>query len=162
LIGYENRVLRREEFNDDKKDAGDLGAGHQVTAIYEIVPAGSQSDNVDRLRYQDEHANTRQSRSAELAWVKLRHKNPHSDTSELLEWPVNTTELPLRAAPPDVRFASAVAEYGMLLRQSKFSGNASFDHVLSTASGALGADLAGYRSEFLDLARQARDLSRSR
>jgi len=162
LIGYENRVLRREEFNDDKKDAGDLGAGHQVTAIYEIVPAGSQSDNVDRLRYQDEHANTRQSRSAELAWVKLRHKDPHSDTSELLEWPVNTTELPLRAAPPDVRFASAVAEYGMLLRQSKFSGNASFDHVLSTASGALGADLAGYRSEFLDLARQARDLSRSR
>jgi len=157
LIGYENRVLRPEEFNDDKKDAGDLGAGHQVTAIYEIMPGTSRADP---LRYQDAPANSRKSRSAELAWVKLRHKKPQSDRSELIEWPVDATETPFRAAPPDIRFASAVAEYGMLLRQSKFAGNASFDHVLNIASQALGADLAGQRSEFLELARRARDLSK--
>src|SRR4029079_4073208 len=80
LIGYENRVLRPEEFNDDKKDAGDLGAGHQVTAIYEIIPGTSRAAP---LRYQDAPANSRKSRSAELAWVKLRHKKPQSDRSEL-------------------------------------------------------------------------------
>jgi Ca-activated chloride channel family protein len=162
LVGYENRILRPEEFNDDQKDAGDLGAGHQVTAIYELMPAGSgeNSGSVDKLRYQQDPNTTPKSRSAELAWVKLRHKRPQSDTSELLEWPVSTAQIDFRSAPADTRFATAVAEYGMLLRQSKFSGNASFDHVLSTASQALGADLAGNRAEFLDLARRARDLQR--
>ncbi len=164
LIGYENRALRPEEFNDDRKDAGDLGAGHQVTAIYEILPSWSAEEHgsVDRLRYQESPVTARKSRAAELAWVKLRYKNPHADTSELLEWPVDTAPMAFGAAPTDVRFATAVAEYGMLLRQSKFSGNANFDHVLSIASQALGADLAGHRSEFLDLARRARDLSRNR
>jgi Ca-activated chloride channel homolog len=163
LVGYENRVLRPEEFNDDQKDAGDLGAGHQVTAIYELIPAGSSESpgSVDKLRYQqDAPAATRQSRSGELAWVKLRHKRPQSDRSELLEWPVQAAVTPFQSAPRDARFATAVAEYGMLLRQSKFSGNASFDHALKTASESLGPDLQGYRAEFLNLVRQARELSR--
>jgi len=161
LVGYENRILRPEEFNDDKKDAGDLGAGHQVTAIYELMPAGSNEDpgKVDPLRYQQDSGTAPKSRSGELAFVKLRHKKPQSDKSELLEWPVSAAQIDFRTAPQDTRFAVAVAEYGMLLRQSKFSGNASFDHVFSTASQALGPDLEGYRGEFLDLARRARDLS---
>ncbi len=164
LVGYEDRILRPEEFNDDKKDAGDLGAGHQVTAIYELMPAGSNEDfgSVDKLRYQEDARNAPPSRSGELAWVKLRHKKPQSDTSELLEWPVSSSQTEFSKAPVDTRFATAVAEYGMLLRQSKFAGNASFDHVLNTASNSLGADLSGYRAEFLDLARRARDLSRER
>ncbi len=157
LVGYEDRILRPEEFNDDHKDAGDLGAGHQVTAIYELVPAGSNEElsSVDKLRYQQDARNAPPSRSGELAWVKLRHKKAQSDTSELLEWPVSATQTDFRAAPADTRFATAVAEYGMLLRQSKFAGSASFDHVLSTAGNALGPDLAGYRAEFLDLVRRA-------
>ncbi len=164
LVGYEDRVLRPEEFNDDQKDAGDLGAGHQVTAIYELMPAGSSEEpgSVDKLRYQQDARNAPPSRSGELAWVKLRHKRPQSDKSELLEWPVSAAQIEFRTAPADTRFATAVAEYGMLLRQSKFSGNSSFDHVLNTASGALGADLAGYRAEFLDLVRRAQGLSRGR
>jgi Ca-activated chloride channel family protein len=162
LVGYENRILRPEEFNNDQKDAGDLGAGHQVTAIYELMPAGSgeETGSVDKLRYQQDTSNAPKARSAELAWVKLRYKRPQSDQSELLEWPVPTAQIDFRAASPDTRFATAVAEYGMLLRQSKFLGSASYDHVLNTASGALGADLSGYRAEFLDLVRKARDLSK--
>jgi len=162
LIGYENRVLRPEEFNDDKRDAGDLGAGHQVTAFYEIIPAESAEDipGVDRLRYQESPRDARRARSAELAWVKLRHKKPQSNKSDLLEWPVSATEAGFRDAPADVRFATAVAEFGMLLRESKFAANASFEHVLKTANEALGPDLTGRRAEFVDLARRARQLSR--
>jgi Ca-activated chloride channel family protein len=162
LIGYENRVLRPEEFNDDKRDAGDLGAGHQVTALYEIIPADSPEDipGVDRLRYQESARDARRARSNELAWVKLRHKKPQSSKSELLEWPVSASEASFRDAPGDVRFAIAVAEFGMLLRESKFANNASFEHVLKTASDAMGPDLGGHRAEFLDLARRAGKLSK--
>jgi len=164
LIGYENRVLRPEEFNDDKKDAGDLGAGHQVTAIYELLPASSQEETarIDRLRYQQDAKLTSKSRAGELAWIKLRHKKPDSNKSELLEWPVSANAIAFLAAPPGVRFAASVAEYGMLLRQSKFAGNASLDHVLHTAKDALGDSPAGTRAEFLDLVHRAKELSKNR
>jgi Ca-activated chloride channel family protein len=160
LVGYENRILRPEDFNDDTKDAGDLGAGHQVTAFYEIVPAGG-SGSVDPLRYQQQKQRPA-SGSSELAWVKLRHKAPQSDKSELLEWPVAANAGELRNASRDVRFAAAVAEYGLLLRHSKFAGQASFAHVLSTATDALGPDLLGHRTDFLDLVRRASQLSGER
>jgi len=164
LIGYENRLLRPEDFSDDTKDAGDLGAGHQVTAFYEIIPTGSTSTGggVDPLRYQASavpEPAVRNSRPNELGWVKLRHKAPQGDSSQLLEWPVSAQIAEFRDAPRDVRFAAAVAEYGLLLRHSKFAGNASFDHALETASNALGSDLNGNRTEFLDLVRKAARLS---
>ena len=163
LIGYENRLLRPEDFNDDTKDAGDLGAGHQVTAFYEIVPtgAGAAGEGVDPLRYQTnpEPPPQNATHSAELAWVKLRYKAPQSGTSELLEWPVGARVTPFDGAPDEVRFAAAVAEYGMLLRHSQFAGSASFSHALHTATDALGPDLNGLRTDFLDLVRTAAGLT---
>ena len=161
LVGYENRVLRPEDFNNDSKDAGDLGAGHQVTAFYEIVPAGgASSEDIDPLRYQEQGRRpARNPRSMELGWIKLRHKAPQADKSELLEWPIAANVQDLRNVSRDVRFAAAVAEYGLLLRQSKFAANASYDHVLATATDAVGPDLAGYRTDFLDLVRKAAALS---
>jgi Ca-activated chloride channel family protein len=157
LVGYENRILRPEDFNNDAKDAGDLGAGHQVTAFYEIVPAGG-SGSVDALRYQQQGRRPAGG-SGELAWIKLRHKAPQSGRSELLEWPVTANPTELRSASRDVRFAAAVAEYGLLLRHSKFAGQASFPHVLALATDALGPDLQGHRTDFLDLVRRATALS---
>jgi Ca-activated chloride channel family protein len=162
LVGYENRMLRPEDFNDDQKDAGDLGAGHQVTAFYEIVPAnGVGSGDVDGLRYQEaEKKPARTNHSGEFAWVKLRYKAPQGERSALLEWPVGAGQSgamveEFRAVPRDVRFAAAVAEYGLLLRHSKFAGEANYQHVLAVASESVGADLAGYRTDFLDLVRRA-------
>jgi Ca-activated chloride channel homolog len=166
LIGYENRILRPEDFNDDRKDAGDLGAGHQVTALYEIIPEGSSETgaSVDGLRYQNsiQQAPRSGSHTQELAWVKLRHKNPQSDSSELLEWAVPAGSMAFESAPRETRFAIAVAEYGLLLRHSKFAGGASFSHTLKTASDAVGSDLAGHRTDFLDLVRRAAALSGER
>ena len=163
LVRYENRLLNPEDFNDDAKDAGDLGAGHQVTAFYEIVPTGSGSGgDVDPLRYQQPDRAARDTRSSELAWVKMRYKAPQGDRSELLEWPAASTTTDFRQAPRDVRFAAAVAEYGLLLRHSKFAGQASYDHVIATASDAVGADLQGHRTDFVDLARKASVLSGAR
>lgn len=161
LVGYENRVLRPEDFNNDAKDAGDLGAGHQVTAFYEIAPAGStDSGDVDPLRYQDQGRRpARDTRSTELGWVKLRHKAPQSSSSELLQWPITGGAAEVRSVARDVRFAAAVVEYGLLLRHSKFAGSASYQHVLTTASEAVGPDLAGHRTDFLDLVRRAAALS---
>jgi len=158
LVGYENRILRPEDFNNDAKDAGDLGAGHQVTAFYEIVPTGGAGGDVDPLRYQQQGRRPANA-SAELAWIKLRHKTPQSDRSELLQWPVATSPTDLRSVSRDVRFAAAVAEYGLLLRHSKFAGSASYQHVLATATNAVGPDLQGHRTDFLDLVRRAAALS---
>jgi Ca-activated chloride channel family protein len=169
LVGYENRMLRPEDFNDDKKDAGDLGAGHQVTAFYEIVPAGgTSSGDVDALRYQkQEKAPAPSGNTSEFAWVKLRYKAPQGDRSSLLEWPVGKGKSgamveDFRAVPRDVRFAAAVAEYGLLLRHSKFAADADYKHVLAVASESVGADLAGNRTDFLDLVRRAETLGGKR
>jgi len=163
LIGYESRILRPEEFNDDKKDAGDLGAGHQVTALYEIIPAGSLEEiaGVDRLRYQKE-PKPAAARSAELGWVKLRHKSPESSKSELLEWPIRANAVAFSSLPADARFAASVAEYGLLLRGSKFAAHSTFDQVLSIAGDAVASGGSEEKLEFLTLARRAKELSQYR
>ena len=126
LIGYENRVLRNEDFNDDKKDAGEIGAGHTVTALYEIIPAGAEVDapSVDPLRYQQKPDPTRAASTSELATVKVRYKAPDGDVSRLI---TTVMQARPRAMSPNLGFASAVAEFGMLLTGSEYRGRASYD-----------------------------------
>jgi len=161
LIGYENRVLQHEDFNDDKKDAGEIGAGHSVTALYEIVPAGVRSDapSVDRLRYQQPPQATRAADSSELATVKVRYKAPDGDNSQLITTVLNNRTQPMSA---NLGFGSAVAEFGMLLRGSKFRGTASFPALIERARAFVGKDPEGYRQEFIRLADVASGLSRLR
>lgn len=160
LIGYENRMLKAQDFNDDRKDAGELGAGHTVTALYEIIPAGSDEPvpGIDDLKYQQAQL-TAAASTGELMTVKLRYKLPDGDKSTLLSQPVHDTRTPLGKTSADFRFATAVAELGMLLRNSEHRGKASYDAVISRARRALGPDLEGYRKEFLNLATQARRLA---
>ncbi|MDB5232588.1 MAG: hypothetical protein JWN76_3393 [Chitinophagaceae bacterium] len=151
LIGYENRMLAKEDFNDDKKDAGELGSGHTVTALYEIIPAGvnaAELRSTDSLRYKKDMARVPVEFKDEIMQVKLRYKKPSSDHSELLEKPVQFTN---NKMSDNLRFAAAVSEFGMLLRDSKFKGNANFAEVKTLASGALNNDEQGYRREFLRL-----------
>ncbi|HKP77184.1 MAG TPA: von Willebrand factor type A domain-containing protein [Longimicrobiaceae bacterium] len=160
LIGYENRALRNEEFDDDRRDAGDMGAGHSVTALYEIVPVGARMDveaRTPELRYQRTEPAPRGGGTDELAFVKLRYKLPDSETSRLFSQPV----LDRGAAPDDdFRFASAVAGFGMLLRDSRHKGGATVDGMLEIARGALGPDREGYRREFVALAERYRRIAR--
>ncbi len=152
LIGYENRILAKEDFNDDTKDAGELGAGHTVTALYEIVPADSEESfgNVDALVYQKAPV-----KSGDLMTVKLRYKDPDGSTSKLIQRTVS--EGAVGEEPEgDFQFASAVAEFGLLLRDSKFKGNASYDHVLKNSKKSLGSDEYGYRLEFINLVEKAK------
>ena len=154
LIGYENRLLKNEDFNDDKKDAGEIGAGHSVTALYEVVPVGvtvSTSD-VDPLKYQRETRPTRVAASGELLTVKVRYKAPDGDTSRLLTRVVMNTPASMSA---NVGFASAVAEFGMVLRGSPDSGDASVPAAVARARRFRGSDNEGYRSEFIVLAERA-------
>jgi Ca-activated chloride channel family protein len=161
LIGYENRMLAAEDFNDDSKDAGDIGAGHTVTALYEVVPAGAAvvGAKVDPLRYQSEREPTAAANATEMAHVKLRYKAPESSASELLDHTIADRVDP---ASENLRFASAVAQFGMLLRGSAHKGASSFESVQSLAKGALGTDTHGHRREFVDLVARARDLSQAR
>jgi Ca-activated chloride channel family protein len=160
LIGYENRMLAAQDFNDDKKDAGELGAGHTVTALYEIIPAGSDEAvaGVDPLKYQQTQV-TAAAGSDELMTVKLRYKLPDGDKSTLLSHAIRDASTPLAQTSADFRFATAVAEFGMLLRSSPHKGKASYESVLSRAQGALGTDRAGYRREFILMAGQAKTLA---
>ncbi|UCF20459.1 MAG: DUF3520 domain-containing protein, partial [Gemmatimonadota bacterium] len=152
LIGYENRLLRDEDFNDDTKDAGELGAGHSVTALYEVVPVGVEGtvdvQGVDLLRYRTPGTVRPSADSAELLFVKLRYKEPDGDSSRLIQQPVTDSE---PAASTDLRFAAAVAGFGMLLRQSEYCGDLSLGDVLKMARDAQGDDEEGYRSEFIKL-----------
>ncbi len=159
LLGYENRLLAREDFADDRKDAGDLGAGHAVTALYEVVPAGDDgvSSTGDSLTYQQVTVRPVARRSAELLTLRLRYKDPHGTTSRLLETPV--VDQDRAEASEDMRFASAVAEFALLLRDSDHKGQASYDHVLSLARGARGDDPQGYRGEFIGMVETARSLA---
>ena len=154
LIGYENRLLNHEDFNDDKKDAGEIGAGHSVTALYEIVPAGVTVDapGVDPLKYQREPQEARAAGSGELLTVKVRFKDPDADTSRLLSR-VQTNQPAAMTA--NLGFASAVAEFGMLLRESPLRGSASFASLTARARKFLGEDEDGYRAQFIQLADRA-------
>ena len=148
LIGYENRKLADRDFNDDKKDAGDMGAGHSVTAIYEIVPADSLENVslVDPLVYQQ----SKSTGSSDLLQVKVRYKKPGEETSQLMTQRVDG-QAELASASENLRFAAAVVEYGMLLRNSEFKGNSSYQQALALARGARGNDENGYRAEFIKL-----------
>jgi Ca-activated chloride channel family protein len=158
LIGYENRLLRDQDFNDDTKDAGEIGAGHSVTALYEIVPVGVEAavPSVDPLLYQGPRAASAAASSDEWMTVKLRHKAPDSDQSRLLSVAVSGVS---GSPSANLRFASAVAAFGMLLRESEHRGSAGYGDVLALAEGARGQDREGYRAEFVDLVRAAAGLS---
>jgi Ca-activated chloride channel family protein len=163
LVGYENRMLKARDFNDDLKDAGEMGAGHTVTALYEIIPVGvksSFSGNVDELKYQSEKRPAVSSNSKELLTVKLRYKKPDGNVSKLITQPVIDNMLSFQQTSENFRFSAAVAEFGMLLRQSAFKQNASFDHVISSAQNAIGKDNEGYRAEFVKLAKSAKLLAK--
>jgi len=165
LIGYENRMLAAEDFNDDKKDAGEIGAGHTVTALYEVVPAGGKVDlpGVDPLKYQTEPKKTRnKERAGELLTLKLRYKQPDGDKSDLLEFPVTDGGEAFSKASPDFQFAAAVASFGMLLRGSQYQGMSSYDAVLEIAQSAKGADKYGYRAEFVQVVERAKPLGEER
>jgi len=161
LIGYENRMLAAEDFNDDKKDAGEIGAGHTVTALYEVVPAGAKVDvpSVDPLKYQTPaRPSDDESVSQEALTLKLRYKAPDGDTSKLLEFPVVDSGSAFGKASPDFQFAASVASFGMLLRGSEHRGDATYDAVLEIATAAKGPDVHGYRAEFLKMVRRAKGL----
>lgn len=166
LIGYENRMLNKEDFNDDSKDAGELGSGHTVTALYEVVPVGVKDEfakPVDKLKYQQQPATvTSTSASNEILTVKFRYKQPDGDKSRLLEHPVIDRATTLYKTSENFRFAAAVAEFGMLLRNSAYKQSASFINILSLAQNATGKDEEGYRSEFVKLVKNAEVLAKRR
>jgi len=154
LLGYENRILAKEDFNDDTKDAGELGAGHTVTAFYEIVPAGSseQFRTVDPLKYQKSVVQP----SNDLLTVNLRYKKPDEDTSKLISRSLSQDEIiRIESTSDNFRWASAVVEFGLLLRDSKYKAGASYRHLLDQARQARGKDHWGYRQEFIQLVEKA-------
>ncbi len=155
LIGYENRMLADKDFNDDKKDAGELGAGHSVSALYELAYVKQASPtHVDPLKYQESRL-TSAGASAELMTIKLRYKPSGSAKSKRITHSVVRANDPKQRASRSWRWAAAVAEFGMLLRNSKHKGKSSYKQVLSLAKGALGRDVDGYRSEFVSLVEKA-------
>src|SRR5262249_40640765 len=170
LIGYEKRVLRKEDFNNDKIDAGEIGAGHTVTALYEVVPVGTEPDPaasvppVDDLKYQPNPAAVASSvgktASPELMTIKLRYKEPDGDTSKLISRPFIDRGTDFAQAAPDLKFAAAVAEFGMILRDSEFKGNASLGAISEWAREGKGADENGYRAGFIELVRKAQALKK--
>jgi Ca-activated chloride channel family protein len=159
LIGYENRLLNKEDFNDDKKDAGEMGSGHTVTALYEISPVGVKDDllkNLDPLKYQkNKTVLSKESSNNEVMTIKFRYKAPAGDESLLIEQPVWDKAIGFNQASENFRFASSVAEFGMLLSNSEFKGNSTFNHVFVTAKAAKGSDTEGYRKEFIALVKKA-------
>jgi Ca-activated chloride channel family protein len=156
LVGYENRLLQNEDFNNDKKDAGDMGAGHTVTALYEIVPAGKGSSSVnwvDPLKYQQREVVS--NAGNEVLTVKLRYKQPADSQSKLMTRVLTYRTQEIAQAPADFRMCAAVAAFGQLLRNSAHKGQASYDEVLALARNAKGDDPEGYRSEFIQLVKKA-------
>ena len=163
LIGYENRLLRKEDFNDDTVDAGDIGAGHTVTAFYELIPPGAEIDmlpQADPLKYGSISAPATGAYSDELLTVKLRYKLPQETESSLLSVPVAVSSVRKAGEEsPDFRFAAAVAGFGMLLRDSPYRGNANYENILEMAQNAIGQDASGYRRGFLDLIKKAQTIN---
>ncbi|UKJ08013.1 YfbK domain-containing protein [Solitalea lacus] len=161
LIGYENRLLNDEDFNNDKIDAGEIGAGQTVTALYEIIPQGVKSDFlpvIDKLKYQSEKP-AAPINKAELLTVKLRYKEPNGDNSKLISNILQNKSIPIGESSNELRFAAAVAEFGMLLRKSPYKNNANYDQLIQLASTALKNDNEGYKHEFLRLVKTARELT---
>jgi Ca-activated chloride channel family protein len=167
LVGYENRLLSKEDFADDQQDAGELGAGHSVTALYEIIPAGVESELSPDLppevplKYQIVGVSSEAVDSRELMTVKFRYKRPRGSHSRLIVAPVNDRQVALENTSDDFRFSAAVAEFGMLLRDSKFKGESNYDQVRQLAESSIGDDPEGYRREFLRLVEASRLMSGS-
>ncbi|MEM7556551.1 MAG: VWA domain-containing protein [Cyanobacteria bacterium P01_A01_bin.84] len=161
LIGYENRLLADQDFNDDTKDAGEIGAGHSVTALYEIIPTGTAIDipisNIDPLKYQK--PNQIGNNSNDLMQVKLRYKLPKRSKSQLKTYTVIDKGLTIDDASANFKFSSSVASFGMVLRDSKYKGTATLESVLKLASQSQGADLHGYRAEFIRLVEKSKKLA---
>jgi Ca-activated chloride channel family protein len=158
LIGYENRMLAAEDFNDDTKDAGELGSGHTVTALYEIIPVGVKDSlikTVDPLKYQANNGEIADESSLEIMTIKLRYKDPVGEVSKLISHPVIDSHLSLVSTSENFRFSAAVAEFGLLLRNSEYKQQSSFSQVVSLAKSAKGKDENGYRSEFVRLVESA-------
>ena len=157
LIGYENRKLRDEDFNDDRKDAGELGSGHTVTALYEIIPhyhSGSEYiKDIDKLKYQANEKRPEISYTEELMTVKLRYKSPNGHRSHLITKAVGSSPVSLYGSTNNFRWSAAVASFGMLLRESEFKGSATFAEVEQWARKAQGTDPQGYRAEFIKMVR---------
>lgn len=162
LIGYENRLLKAQDFNNDKKDAGEIGAGHSVTAIYEVVPPGVEwtPAGIDPLKYQTNSEASEVAGGAEILTLKLRYKEPDGEKSRKLVFPVKNEVASFGGASETFRFSAAVASFGMLLRDSSYAGSLTLDGVYEIAQTACGEDREGYRKEFLQLVEKARELKR--
>lgn len=162
LIGYEHRVMNNEDFNNDKKDGGDMGSGHSVTAVYELIPANKkkkQEESIDPLKYQSEHLDKNDpSLSNEIATIKFRYKNPGELRSKPSSIVVTNDPTILNSCSEDIRFSLAVIEFGMLLRDSEHKGSSSYKHVLELAQASIGDDKGAYRKEFIGLVMKAKDL----
>jgi Ca-activated chloride channel homolog len=160
LVGYENRLLNKEDFNNDRKDAGDIGSGHTVTALYELIPVGVESDfieDVDALKY-SKSSKSSPGKNDELMNIKFRYKKPDGYKSMLIEHAVEDERV--AKTSDNFRFVAAVAEFGMLLNNSEFKQGSSFDNARKLANGAIGTDEEGYRKEFIELIGKARRLMR--
>ena len=152
LVGYETRALKREDFNNDKVDAGDIGAGHSVTAIYEITPTSAKNKSIDAPRYSANRTEASQSDSNEYGFVKMRYKLPDSDTSKLIQAPISTKQSSVNS---DVNFSIAVAGFAQLLSNSQHTGELNYESIIKQATKHKGSDPFGYRSEFIQLVRMA-------
>jgi len=162
LIGYENRALANEDFKNDAKDAGEMGSGHTVTAIYEIIPAGVESAFLpDKLKYQQFTNTIAGTNSNEVCTVKIRYKQPDSDKSVQMEEVVKDTHTTIEKTSENFRFSVAVAEFGLLLRNSDFKGSANFEQVIDLGKSSIGKDSEGYRAEFLKLVKTAKLLDKT-
>lgn len=153
LIGYENRMLKKEDFADDTKDAGELGSGHTVTALYEIIPTGAEGEaaKADDTKYTKTEVTDEAKQTNEMLTIKFRYKPPKEDVSKLITKPVIDENIEMEKTSDNFRFAAAVAEFGMLLRDSKFKGTATYDEVVEMAKKAIGQDEQGYRNDFVKL-----------
>lgn len=160
LVGYENRLLNEEDFTDDKKDAGDMGSGHSVTIIYEIIPAGIQSNDVRKvtpLKYQQRGAYPSvldYNKGEEFATIKFRYKKPNGNTSKEITHIINNSTARLQQASENVRFAASVAMFGMLLKNSPYKGSSNYNKVLALANNSMRYDQEGYRAEFVGLVKK--------
>jgi Ca-activated chloride channel family protein len=160
LIGYENRLLNDEDFNDDTKDAGEMGSGHMVTALYEIIPAGSgeKIPSVDPLKYQTSKKIQEENFSDELLTIKVRYKQPDGSTSKLLEKPVRGNRTSIEEVSDNLRFAASVVEFGMILRESEYKGTSTLESAARLARSAKGEDEDGYRAEMIRLISTVKDM----
>jgi Ca-activated chloride channel family protein len=155
IIGYENRLLNAEDFADDRKDAGEMGAGHTVTVLYELTFSDGRPGESAQLRYQTSDIKEGAAESNEIMFLKFRYKRPEEEQSRLIEQPVPFHLLTLADTSPDYRFSASVAGFGLLLRDSQYKGSLTYPSVLQLAESAIGQDMDGDRGEFIGLVKLA-------